>query len=319
MVGRRVAVDAPRRSRLRVEWDAGLVEDAVARAIRGHGLELRYRLERNACYARPLAERDAAFRALHERLFSALGLGAPLCEELQADRTALGPLARVAVVRALSQQAEGADLFALGRAAARPLDSEGLGLGIALLVETLADPVRLRALLRRELLHVGDLLDPAFGFEVGLEHEFAPPPSHGALRQRYRELWRATVHARLGGAERDAWAARLSAALPREVAEELLSGARPTHRRLLELAAGGAAGNAPGPHPGSPCGACGFPTHAFVPGLEALPDRALQLLRRECPRVATGAGLCLQCADLYAARGEKGSDPFSPSRREEGG
>lgn len=296
------------------EYDAILVEEAVALAIRGHSLELRYRVERAPCYEGSLDEREAAFRALHARWFGVLCLGEPLATELALHAAIRVRVGRVAVARAPSAKIEGADLFGFG-AGGEPL----LALGIALTSSTLAQPRRCSALLRGEMLHVADLLDPAFGFRPGVEADLAGPIAQRILRDRYRVLWQASVQGRLHAAgrapepSRDEWRNRLRAALPAletqavaVLAESLLEGPRPTHRELLDLAARGGR-RVPGDGsarfvPGSTCGACAFPTHEFVEEPESLPAAVLATIVGDVPGWSPDSGLCGQCAELYRTR-----------------
>jgi hypothetical protein len=80
-------------------------------------------------------------------------------------------------------------------------------------------PERLPFLLRRELLYVADMLDPAFGYDpAAADREF--PPRGARPGERYRTLWALSVEQRLldeghGGAGRVALAeATVSRAFP---------------------------------------------------------------------------------------------------------
>jgi hypothetical protein len=63
--------------------------------------------------------------------------------------------------------------------------------------QSLLDPEGLRTLLRRELLHVADMLDPAFGYLKELPSVERDPAVVNLLRERYRVLWDATIDGRL--------------------------------------------------------------------------------------------------------------------------
>jgi hypothetical protein len=150
------------------------------------------------------------------------------------------------------------------------------------------------------------MLDPGFGYE-------RDPPSpeidrvyEKLVRDRYRVLWNASVDGRLKvrgrlseGSEarcRREFQATFSI-LGREAEkhfERLFQGPRPSHAELLSLARrmeGRAAGR---------CPLCRFPTARLR---EEPPDAAVvEVIRRDFPGWSASQGICLQCADLYAAR-----------------
>jgi hypothetical protein len=298
-----------------VDYDATLVEAAVALAVRGHGLESRYRVERERCYWHDDAEeRASAFTRLHGRFLAALELEAPIAEALAAHPSVAAGIERVAVVQSPSPREEGADLFA------RRDRSRGArhAVGIALTPETLAKPSRLRMLLRREVLHLADLLDPEFGFDPeALARRVGPVATH-ALRERYRALWRVSVEGRLerdgapGDLDRPACRSWLARCFPRLTGGELDAllarvhdGPRPTHEVLLDLALGGGRSSPDGSQvsmPGSPCPLCRMPTCAFEPIPLALPRQALDALSADFPTWRPDLAPCVQCADIYRAR-----------------
>ena len=104
---------------------------------------------------------------------------------------------------------------------------------------------RLRTLLRRELLHVADMLDPAFGYLQGAAQRGPDPAVVNLLRERYRVLWDATIdgrlcrEGRLGAQARAARLAEFARAFPMlsESAEDGLRAvvrrARPTHAAIV--------------------------------------------------------------------------------------
>jgi hypothetical protein len=118
---------------------------------------------------------------------------------------------------------------------------------IRLLPATLSQPERAQLLLRRELLHVADVLDPDFGYAPA-----ASAPRLEAHRvERYRVLWDASVDGRLlrSGrapsrvrAERESEFARAFPALGGRTAElfrRFFDGERCTHGELVAFASEG--------------------------------------------------------------------------------
>jgi hypothetical protein len=112
---------------------------------------------------------------------------------------------------------------------------------------TILDDQITRALLRHEMMHVRDMLDPAFGYERSL------PSDTGALtettlRDRYRVLWDVTIDGRLALAGHPSDRARVQRLREFEAAFPMLGGdapvafdawfgrRRPTHDELLAFA-----------------------------------------------------------------------------------
>jgi hypothetical protein len=61
----------------------------------------------------------------------------------------------------------------------------------------LQDQEALVTLLRREILHVLDMLDPAFGYIPEVSSGESDPALMTLLRERYRVVWDATIDGRL--------------------------------------------------------------------------------------------------------------------------
>lgn len=308
-----------------VEYEPALVEAAVLLAAEPDDRHPDLRAGRDACYAVADPElRDLAFRALFARWFERLGLDVALATALRGERAVARGIARCVVAAAAPGAPEGGELYAVTRPGEGP---------VALLrvrPQTLADPASALACFRRELLHLADLLDPAFGYDPASlrESQGALPPV--LLRERYRVLWGVSVAARLARRgwlpERELAARRVefSVAFPMlGVAAEdafgcLLAGPAPAHAELLALARdpGRLLGSCrPGPAPGERCPACGGPTHAFVPDPAGFPAPVLARLRARIPGWTPGDGVCRQCADLYAAQAAGPGAPAGPGGR----
>jgi hypothetical protein len=232
------------------EIDARLVEAAVLAATRGCPSAGEFYAERDALYEiAEIEPREAAFAALHGRWFMRLGLDRPLRDALAEQPGITAACGRWLVAPGRRRRDEIADL--LVGADARPT------LFVRVTPETVATPERLWVLLRRELRHVADMLDPQFGYEATL-----PPGGSGTARERlmrdtYRVLWNAWVDGRLvrlgvlpvtARAERLADFARafphlgagLEAAFDRFFAAQHL-----THAALVAFAVGGLEGAGP--------------------------------------------------------------------------
>jgi len=292
-----------------------LVEEAVllaertmpADAFRG------FRRERNAAYdiADP-ERRDAAFREAHLRWFVRLGLHRPIEAAIEERAELAERVAQVRVLRAVTRQEDGADLFdrALPAAAGRRQPILALRLRPSLLLD--AEP--LRALLRHELTHVADMLDPAFGYERRLPPSDDGPSADNIVRDRYRVLWDVTIDGRLaraGLAHPDARAAR-----HREFAatfsmlgdrvghtfDEWFDRVVPTHQTVAAFAITppGSIGDERGGT--GRCPLCRFPVASLDRHPERLSAAARSLIERDYPSWSIDRGLCPQCLDLYEAQ-----------------
>lgn len=232
-----------------INYDAGLVEAAVLLAERGQAPAetARFRAERDRIYeCRDGDEQEARFEELHGRFFLQIGLDRPLHAALAEHPDILRRVGACHALRADATRDEGADLRDDLAPDARP----GRGLPVLVLrlrPESLLDPERLAPFLRRELQHVADMLDPAFGYERELPAHDADPARANLLRERYRAVWDATVDGRLSGrhgVEPQALAARRSEftrAFPalgddaEQAFERWLGEPSPTHGAIIEF------------------------------------------------------------------------------------
>jgi len=303
-----------------IGYEPRLVEEAVMTVLRGRAEERAFRTERDEIYtiADP-DEREARFCTVHAAWFERLGLTEPVAEALREQSSVAAGTIRVLVTRASSRREEGAELFVA--AGAGEIDASRRTVVLQLRPGAFADREALRALLRHELTHVADMLDPAFGYTprwVGAATETLPD---ALLRERYRVLWGTCVDGRLA---RRGWAppgvrttrlGEFAAAFPMlgqhtEAAfARLFAGWRPTHPDLVRFAAeperileGRRVRERRAPHPGERCPLCGFPTHAFEPDPGRLPREVRARIQESFPGWRPAHGLCRQCADLYRAR-----------------
>jgi hypothetical protein len=286
-----------------VELDPALVEESVLLRSDASSAPLRrrFRRERNAIYEiADREEREAAFLALDLRWFAGLGLGVSLRKLLEEFEGVLARVSRCLVLRAARKRDEGADLHS----------SRGNApvLAVKLTPGSLLDFDRVAPLLRSELLHVEDMLDPAFGYERDPPSLGADPVYEKLVRDRYRVLWNASVEGRLqsrGGlsSEGEARSRREFLATFSILGsdaegrfQDLFHGPRPSHAELLQFAAsvdGRAAGR---------CPLCRFPTARLRGEEESLGAPVEEAIRRDFPGWKAFDGICGQCADLYEAR-----------------
>ena len=188
---------------MHIELDPVLLEEVVFLAIR-HREQLgdqsiveQYHHRVDALYDLPHDgdAREIAFRDVHAEFFSQLGL----------ERMIRGPLAefplleekleRVTFLKAAARKQEGAELFV------REDDETGGRQNrvavVRLRAELFLDPDRLSRLLRHELYHVSDMVDPAFGYRPDLGETGETIAQQNLVRDRYRVLWSIYIDARL--------------------------------------------------------------------------------------------------------------------------
>jgi len=294
----------------RVEYHPRLVEDAVWCAIRGRPEVVSFHREREPVYRiEDPDKRDQAFQRLHVSWFRRLALDTPVRRAAREYSEVLAAIGRCLIAPALQETTQAAELY-VPRAGERSVV-------ITIRPEVLVTPDRALEYLRRELLHISDMLDPRFRYEPRLPAQSAGPAHDRLLQDRYRLLWDCSIDARL--VTRGALDAAAKDRRRREFirafvclgarAEEdfarLFDGPRPSHPALAAMAADPEAFfglRQAGGSPRSRCPLCGFPTHDFEPRPEQLPAEAAAAIRSHFPKWSVDRGICRQCADLYRAR-----------------
>jgi hypothetical protein len=290
---------------VKLELELPLVEEAVWLALRDETGD-DFHTQREALYEIADAEdRERGFAELARARFERLGLRR-LLERVLAERPRIAAAVGLCTVsRATRPREEGTELYVQTHPRKTP-GPEDRRLHIRLRPETLVDARAARSLLRSELLHVADMLDPIFRYEPRLSASDAGPTHDRLLLERYGALWSTTVTGRLVRSEmlpptaRGAAFSRFARAFPAlpgtEAAfERLFSGERPTHAELVRFA------QAPNAATGAPsgtwrCPLCGCP----VQGSRDIADDALATrIRREFPNWRPEAGACLRCRELY--------------------
>lgn len=286
----------------RFEYEPRLIEAAVLAAVRGRPEESAFLRERDRVYDTADAEaREAAFAAVHGRWFERLGLEEPFRGALDERPEIAAGCDRGVVALAVAARDEAADLRVAQDAAPTLL--------VCVRAETVSRPRRLLEVLRHELLHVADMLDPRFGYEPTVGGGDLAPGHERLLRDRYRVLWDAYVDGRL---------ARRGHAPPGVRAERLRDFARafpqlraPTEAAFARFFDGPVcthrdiAGFAARPDDGSwtgRCPLCGLPTPALEPGADRLPAAVLRAIESDFGTWRPADGVCDRCAELYQSR-----------------
>jgi len=283
---------------MRIEFDPRLVEEVVHRLARADRDRWRdYRQAIDPLYERP--DREERIPVALLGLFRAWG-AAGLCE---TPLSAIADAERALVAQSQRPGDEGADLLVGGTC--------GRTLMVRIAPERFLEPEPLGRFLRHELRHVGDLLDPAFGYEPDLGVRGRTRAEKEIVRQRYRVLWNLAVDAvEPGIVPPDARRAELDRAfaalapdqrtrLARRFADEA---ALRTHASLLHAARDPwdflGEPRTTAAVPGQPCPLCGFPTYDWADE----GDLPVERIREDEPAWTAAAGACRQCADLYSVR-----------------
>jgi len=291
----------------RLEFDPRLMEDAVQLHISGHAREAEFHQERERIYEiRDEEKRDKGFRELHQQWFVRLDL-AHVVERALDDYPLLKRDTRSCrVMFAISSKQEGADLYG---------DSPAT-IVIKLRPCHLLDTSSLLAFLRHEFMHLHDILDPCFAYQLELPQSEVGPTYDNLIRERYRVLWDTWIDGRLLSR---GWAP--AAVKQRRQAEFKATFSMlgegwevsfsqwfswPVHRHedLLTFAL-----HPVSEHPQeSPqqiktgrCPLCRFPSFDLQDG-RGLDSQTVKEIVSDFPDWTSNQGLCRQCSDLYQAR-----------------
>ena len=320
-----------------LEYEPDLVEAALLRALQNHPEERVFRQQRDPLYEIEDPEaREAGFRALHVAWFARLGLGQVMHQALRERALILRHALGCKVTRARSARDEGAELFVAAPGEGVPT-GERRRVVLRLRPERLAAAASLLDFLRHELLHIADMLDPAFGYQPALPPLDTGPTHERLLRERYRVLWDSRIDGRLvrlgwaPPALRDHRLREFATTFPMlgdRAAEALagfFDGDVATHAELVRFACAPETflGRRSGPpHQGERCPLCRFPTHAFEPQPAQLARQVLDGIRANFPAWEPIRGICQQCADMYRAHAAQrrttelpGAAPRNPRRR----
>jgi hypothetical protein len=283
------------------QYDPALVEAAVLEAVGARGEGREFHAAREGLYTVPDVEaRERAFADLHGRWFERLGLHRPFLAALDEQPRIAVSCDRWVVLRARSASEEAADLLAAR--AGRPT------LLVELTPSTTAAPARMAAVLRHELMHVADMLDPDFGYTPELPADVRGTPSEAAVRSRYRVLWGVYVDGRLvraGRAPRERRDGRLAEFIrffPETGAEaaarftDFFDSPRRTHAELLAFALGDREDRI-----AARCPLCAGPARALVRAHE-VPGEAAARIVEEYPGWRPAHGACGRCVEVYVGR-----------------
>jgi hypothetical protein len=293
-----------------IRFDPALVEEAVflelkRREVSGdRRMAKAFHAQRSGLYGAGAAEeRETRFRQLAERYFHELGLSALVTTRFAECPLVAAQVQVAAVQRVWSRKEEHVELYM------RPTTLL-LGLQAACYLHRDA----LVAFLRHELMHISDMLDPAFAYDPHPEFGGMCETEDDLVRERFRVLWNVVVDSRL---RRRGWQAvaeeprrrqeferAFSSWLPTRrhvVFEECSTRAQCTQRELLDLAKDERLTQTLGAG-GVRCPLCHFPTRDGVRVWDGEWAPIAQAIHADYPDWTPAQGACVQCADLYRSR-----------------
>ena len=262
-------------------------------------------------------ERNDAFFRLHREWFREWGLEAQLLDRVAEYPLLDTHLGLLAFRKALTRKDQGAELY-VNPEADTPAGASAAGRRhgvVALSPPQWLDLESLKAFLRHELMHLQDMVDPAFGYRPDVDDRVALAHRRRLVGERYRVLWDITIDGRLVRAGRatgateaehralfDAAFSFWDEATRARLFRELWSDPHPRHGTLLRLAADPQGlWDAPRPAPGAPCPLCSMPTYAWSAREQVTPP-ILEAIRREFPDWTPEHGLCNRCLEAYEVR-----------------
>ena len=306
---------------MKVYYEPGLVEEAVFLALRraefrgDPGPSRRFHEAVDPMrQIIDLEEKERRFAEKNLDWFRELGFDRTLPEVLKEFPRAVRRIPRALVVKCVRTKEEEGDL--LEKPEAPPHDRRTLFLRVV--PERFTEPEALRSFLRHELMHVADLLDPAFGYRRDPDLTGPSRTNVELVRSRFRTLWAAYVDGRLdregrlsegrSGMRRREFEGAfgfLGAQEASALFQEIWRGTNFTQADLIQRARdprpAGSEEGCPAPLPGSPCPLCSFPTYDWADPA-AMDEKARGLLQKEFPDWSAERRLCGQCADLYRSR-----------------
>ncbi len=189
---------------MHIELDPTLLEETVFLALRvreqrgDRAMFEQYHQRVDALYDLPGDDRrrEVAFQEVHAEFFGRLGFERTLRRHLAEFPLLEGELNGITFLKAVARKQEGAELFVR-----RPDKTAGSRRHrtavVRLRAELFLDPDQLSLLLRRELYHVSDMVDPAFAYRPDLGETGESIAQQNLVRDRYRVLWSMYVDARL--------------------------------------------------------------------------------------------------------------------------
>ena len=315
---------------LEIEYDHQLVDDIVCKGLVRQeasgdiSLYNEYHEKRNAIYEMAEERRPRRFRELDEEFFNRLGYADFLRDAFDEYPDIEAEIKEVHVRRATTRKNEGSNLV-----------DEGTKVIIRLYPELFVEGSKeIRRVIRHELMHVSDMINSAFEYNVHEEFSTSPMEER-IITDRYRLFWDISIDGRLINKGLETTASKeerkkefdsFFSKIPEETRELIFdkmwsADKTITHTRLVELskdtnkvlalAAGSRSAEelveeskALGPVPGTTCPLCGFPSFDWIEEVAQDKDVA-KIINEEFPDWKPQDGVCERCAEYYKIQAGK--------------
>ena len=315
---------------LEIDYDQQLVDDIVYKGLAKQeasgdlALYKEYHEKRDAIYEMEEESRPRKFRELDSDFFNRLGCDVYIKEIFDEYPDIKEKIESVHVRRATTRQNEGSNVV-----------DEGRKVIIRLYPEIFIEGINeIRRVIRHELMHVSDMMNSKFEYDVN--EEFSPSPmEERIMRDRYRLFWDISVDGRLVNKGLETTATReerkrefdsFFSKIPEDSREVIFTkmweAEEPmTHNMMVELSKDTnkvlalAAGSRSvdelveetkelGPLPGTTCPLCGFPSFDWVE--EAAKDEeTAKVISEDFPDWKPQDGVCSRCAEYYKIKAGK--------------
>jgi len=315
---------------LEIVYDQQLVDDIVYKGLAKQeasgdlALYKEYHEKRDAIYEMEEESRPRKFRELDSDFFNRLGCDVYIKEIFDEYPDIKEKIESVHVRRATTRQNEGSNVV-----------DEGRKVIIRLYPEIFIEGINeIRRVIRHELMHVSDMMNSKFEYDVN--EEFSPSPmEERIMRDRYRLFWDISVDGRLVNKGLETTATReerkrefdsFFSKIPEDSREVIFTkmweAEEPmTHNMMVELSKDTnkvlalAAGSRSvdelveetkelGPLPGTTCPLCGFPSFDWVE--EAAKDEeTAKVISEDFPDWKPQDGVCSRCAEYYKIKAGK--------------
>jgi len=316
-----------------LRFEPDLAEEAVFRVIHAGMVDRRLmaRIERRRGRVYDLLsarDRQAGFMTAAMDAFTGIGLDRVFRETL-AGLPKLSALVELRVMKARSPADEHADLFVRSD---RSNETHQSG-AVWLLVDRFLEPEAMRRFLRRELLHLSDMLDEGFGYKPDAVPSNRSPGGQNLFRDRYRLLWELSVAGRLERSGKlpegtvdslhpafDRVFGALGAAERERVFQRVAGDECPRHELLVTLAGCEPSGVGLGkgqnmPRRGGSCPLCRFPTFDWMEPESSIAAEVAATIQATVSSWQPSDGICRRCHEVYELRAAR-RPPDPPTRGE---
>lgn len=303
---------------MRIEYDPKLVEQTVFLACRrDRQLESELHDVIDPLYASSDDRvNEKKFQEAYAAFFSRLQLDSSVLALLDERPLIARHVGRCIVREAARRKQESAELFL--RQSEQDATPSDRTLIIQVCPRSLLESDHLEYWMRRDLLHVSDMLDAHFSYRR--EALNGLPAQQNLVRDRYRVLWDIHVQGRLNleGMAEESYTHRLQAQFekvfsepatePHATFDRVFRETSLTHARLIDWATqpdalfgdeSVASPMSTKRNPGGQCPLCGFPTYDWFPFEGDDTDPIAEAIRSSHPRWNHQSGACRQCAEIY--------------------